>query len=118
MVQTSRFLRPLLESIFSDENTIYLVNVIIRKIAHLAYYALLAGLAVFAFVGSPFDWLKKNWFWASFALVFIVGSIDEFNQSLNPTRAGTVSDVLLDCVGGLIILLIIKIFVSFAKNNR
>ncbi len=118
MAQTSRFLRPLLESIFSDENTIYLANVIIRKIAHLSYYALLAGLAFFALIGSPFEWLKKHWFWSAFGLVLVVASLDELNQSLNPTRAGTVSDVLLDCVGGLVMLLIIKFFSSFAKNNR
>lgn len=118
MAKTSRFLRPLLELLFSSEETIYLANVVIRKGAHLSYYALLAALAVFAFIGSPLDWLKRNWFWASFGLVLLIASIDEFNQSLDASRVGSISDVLLDCVGGLSILLFIKFFYSFARNNH
>lgn len=118
MANTSRFLRPLLELVFSSDDTIYLANVIIRKIAHLTYYAILAGFASFAFIGSPFNWLRKNWFWASFGVVLTIASIDEFNQSLNPTRVGSLTDVLLDCIGGLTILLIGRFFTSFAKNDR
>ena len=118
MAKTSRFLRPLLEFFFSSEDTIYWANVIIRKIAHLTYYALLAALAIFAFIGSPVDWLRKNWFGASFGLVLMIATIDEINQSLDPSRVGSVTDVLLDCVGGLIILLFCKFFKSFARNNR
>jgi VanZ family protein len=112
MAKTSRFLRPLLEFFFSSEETIHWANVIIRKIAHLTYYGILAGLAAFAFIGSPFDWLRKNWFGASFALVLIIGTIDEIIQSFDPSRIGSVSDVLLDCLGGLIILLVFKFFTA------
>jgi VanZ family protein len=118
MAKTSRFLRPLLELVFSSEDTIYLANVIIRKIAHLAYYATLAGFASFAFIGSPSNWIRKNWFWTSFGVVLIVASIDELNQSFNPTRVGSLTDVLLDCIGGLTILLIVKFFSSFAENDH
>lgn len=118
MVRTSRFLRPLLELFFSSEYTIYWANVVIRKIAHLTYYAVLALLTIYAFVGLPLDWIKKNWFWSSLALVFVIASIDEFNQSFDPSRVGSVTDVLLDCLGGLIILLFIKFFKSFARNDR
>lgn len=118
MAKTSRFLRPLLEFFFSSEDTIHIANIVIRKIAHLAYYGVLAGLATFAFIGSPIDRLKKNWFWVSFAVVLVIASIDELNQSFDPTRIGSVSDVLLDCVGGLAILLLVKLFKSFVQNNR
>jgi VanZ family protein len=118
MARTSRFLRPLLEMLFSSEDTIHWANVIIRKIAHLAYYAVLAGLAGFALVGSPLSWLRKNWFWSSFVLVLIVATIDEINQSFDPSRIGSVSDVLLDCVGGLAMLLFLKFLSSFARKNR
>jgi VanZ family protein len=117
MAKTSRFLRPLLEMLFSSEETIYWVNVIIRKIAHLTYYALLGGLATFAFVGSPLDWLRKNWFWASFALVLVIATIDEINQSFDPSRIGSVTDVLLDCVGGLVILLISYYLIKFRRKE-
>lgn len=118
MVKTSRFLRPFLEIFFSSEETIYLANVVIRKIAHLSYYGILAGLATFALFSLPIDWIKKNWFWLSFGVVLIIASADEINQAFEPSRVGSVSDVLLDCIGGFIMLLIIKFFRSFAKNNR
>lgn len=118
MANTSRFLRPLLESLFSSEETIYFANYLIRKIAHLTNYAILAAFLTYAFLGSPFDWLRKNWFIASFGIVFVIAGVDEIHQSFNPSRIGSVSDVLLDCVGGLIILLFIKFFKSFAQNNR
>ncbi|NJM53838.1 MAG: VanZ family protein [Blastocatellia bacterium] len=117
MAKTSRFLRPLLEFIFSSEDTIYWANVIIRKSAHLVYYAILAGAAAFAFVGSPIDWLKRNWFWASFGIVFLIASIDEINQSLNPTRSGLFSDVILDCVGGLVMLSLFYLFLRIKQNR-
>jgi VanZ family protein len=117
MARTSRFLRPMLELFFSSEDTIHWANVVIRKIAHLTYYAALAGLASFAFSGSVGS-LRKNWFWASFALVLTVAAIDEINQSLDPSRIGSVSDVLLDCVGGMVMLLSIRFLSSFAPNNR
>ena len=118
MAMTSGLLRPLLEIFFSSEDTIYLVNVIIRKIAHLTYYALLAIFAIFAFIRSPFEWVKKNWIWSVLGLVLVVASIDEFIQSFYPSRGSSVWDVMLDCVGGSIILIITKIFFSFARNNR
>lgn len=118
MAMTSGLLRPWLEMFFSSEDTIYLANVIIRKIAHLTYYALLAIFAIFAVIGSPFEWVKKNWIWSILGLVLVVASIDEFIQSFYPSRGSSVWDVMLDCVGGSIILIITKIFFSFAKNNR
>ena len=118
MAKTSGFLRPLLERIFTSEDTIYLVNVIIRKIAHLTYYALLASLAIFAFISSRFDWIRKNWMWSVLGLVLVVASIDEFIQSFYPSRGSSIWDVMLDCVGGGIIILITRFFLSFARNNQ
>ena len=117
IAKTSGFLRPLLEAFFSSEETIYLANVIIRKIAHLTYYALLASFAVFAFLGSPFDWLRKNWFWSVLGFVFIIASIDEFIQSFYPSRAGVFSDVILDCIGGLCVLITVWIFKHFTSSK-
>lgn len=107
MVKTSGILRPILEIFFSSEDNIYWANVIIRKIAHLTYYGILAALTVFALFSLPIKRLKKNWFWISFGVVLVIASADEIHQSFEPSRAGTVSDVLLDCVGGLIMLLLV-----------
>lgn len=116
MAKTSRFLRPLLEMFFSSEETIYWANVIIRKIAHLTYYAMLGGLTAFAFLGAN-NWLRKNWFWTSFVFVLIIATIDEINQSLDPSRIGSVTDVLLDCLGGLVMLAICYFLLKFRSKK-
>ena len=118
MVKTSGILRPFLELFFSSEENIYWANVLIRKLAHLSYYALLAFLVFFSLSGISVEKIRRNWFWLSFAAVFIIASLDEIHQAFEPSRVGSLSDVLLDCAGGFIMLVVIKVFTSFIKNNR
>lgn len=106
MSKTSRFIGPLLEFLFpnSPESTIITYHAYIRKFAHLAEYAVLGFFASRAFYNSGKEFLRKNWIWISFLVVFLVASIDEINQSFNPTRTGSVYDVLLDGIGGAIMI--------------
>ncbi len=112
MPQTSRFIRPLLEFLFpnSPEETLILYHGYIRKFAHFAAYAVLAFLAVRAFVGSSIKFLRNQWFIAAFGLVLLVASIDETNQSYVASRTGSIYDVLLDCAGGLTMILLSALY--------
>lgn len=119
MAKTSRFLRPLLETFFSNEETIHLANIIIRKTAHVVNYGMLALWGAFAFLGAPIEWLRKHWFWTAFGVVVVVATIDEINQSFDPSRIGSATDVMLDCIGAIIALSVIKIALSaFARRNE
>ena len=45
--------------------------------------------------------LRKFWFLWAFLFVVSVASLDEYNQSFNNARTGSVYDVLIDIAGGL-----------------
>ncbi|NNF00142.1 MAG: VanZ family protein [Pyrinomonadaceae bacterium] len=106
MSKTSRIIRPLLEFLFpqTPEPTLVIYHGYIRKFAHFAEYAVLGFFASRAFWHSKKKSLRENWYLAAFALVLIVASFDELNQSFNPSRTGSVNDVLLDCFGGAFLI--------------
>lgn len=118
MSNTSRFIRPLLILLFPDasEQTILIYHGYIRKIAHPMVYAVLAYFAYRAFYFSPQKFLRKFWFPVSLGLVFIIASLDEYNQSFLVSRTSSPFDVLLDTIGGLVMLTIL--FLINKRRNR
>ena len=123
MSNTSRFIRPLLEFLFpnSTEETLIIYHGYIRKLAHLTEYAILAFWASRAFWNSSIKFLQTYWFIVSLALVFLVASVDEYNQSFNPLRTGSFYDVLLDVSGGLLMIIVLRVWrvwrVQRVKNS-
>lgn len=106
MAETSRFIGPLLTFLFPGlaEEDRRLVHVIVRKSAHVVEYAVLAFFAVRALAmlasGAMLRWRHP----LALTLVLLVASIDEFNQSFNAARTGSVADVVLDLAGGAAML--------------
>jgi VanZ family protein len=103
---TSRFIGPFLRFFAPDVSdvTIAAVQLVVRKCAHLTEYAILAALVHRAirqrgerllFAGS-----------IAFAASAVVAALDEYAQSFVGSRTGTPWDVLIDCIGALIGLLI------------
>lgn len=119
MQNTSRFIRPLLEFLFphAPEEMITVYHGYIRKLAHLSEYAILAFWAARAFTSSSAKFLQKYWFPCSFALVFIVAAIDEYNQSFNSLRTGSVFDVLLDVSGGTLAIIFFALYRRGGKRK-
>lgn len=109
---TSRVIEPLLRWLTPGitEAQLETAHFIVRKLAHLTEYALLALLAARAFIGSSKSFLSRRWFVAALALVVSVALVDEFNQSFNPARTGTIKDSLLDTVGGLTALAVLTLW--------
>lgn len=119
MSNTSRFIRPLLMFLFPNapEETLIIYHGYIRKFAHFAEYSALAFFASRAFWNSSKPFLQRYWFAVAFVLVFSVASIDEYNQSFNAARTGSIYDVLLDCFGGLSLILLLAGFKISYKNK-
>ncbi len=67
-------------------------------------------LAVRAFSSSSRRILKNGRFWLAFALVILVAASDEFHQSFEPSRTSSVHDVLIDCTGGITMVLLYWLF--------
>ena len=76
------------------------LNSVIRKVAHISSYALLAFLAYFA-VGSLSAFPKKNAAipWVSVILCVLFACTDEYHQSFVYGRSGRISDVIVDSFG-------------------
>lgn len=120
MAQTSRFIRPLLNFLFpgAPEETLVTYHAYIRKLAHLTEYGILAFWAARAFSNSSRAPLRRYWYIFSFLLVLTVASIDETNQSFDPSRTGSIYDVLLDCAGGATIILIFILYRFSARKQN
>ena len=84
-----------------------LVEVILRKVAHLAEYAILTFLIWrLFFIRFKFSFLKSFWLTLGISLLYSIG--DEIHQSFVDNRAGKVFDVLIDLLGILTGFLLVK----------
>lgn len=120
MSETSRFIRPLLHFLFPNttEETLIVYHAFIRKCAHFTEYGALAFFASRAFWTSSIETLQKYWFVFAFLTVFLIASIDEYNQSFNPARTSSPFDVMLDCASGLTVILLLCLYKFSTRRNR
>lgn len=77
---------------------------------HFFGYAILALLASIVFYNSSLPAAEKFWYAYAFIIVLVVASMDEIRQSFYPERDGSLSDVALDCLGGLTMIFLFWIF--------
>jgi len=100
---TSRFVVPFLRWLDPEITwqTIRDVHTVIRKTAHLAEYAVLAGLAFRAFRVS-LDVRLGHVGLLTLGVVLAVAGLDELRQSWLPARTGSLVDVFIDFTGGAI----------------
>jgi VanZ family protein len=120
MTETSRFVRPLLEFLFpsASETTLQVYHAYIRKSAHLTEYAILAFLALRAFSRSSFETLHRGKYIFSLVLVATIAPIDELNQSFEPSRTGSVWDILIDFSGGAAMVLFLWVINLRRKSHN
>jgi VanZ family protein len=81
------------------------IHVVFRKSVHLAAYGILGALDFRAVRGSRPGW-RLRWSVIATLLAIIVASLDEWHQSMVPSRTGVPADVLLDAVGATIAQLV------------
>jgi VanZ family protein len=98
---TSLIIEPVLKFLFPDisESSLELVHACVRKTAHFTEYGILALLGVRAFFQASGTLFRLRWL-LPILIVALVASLDEFNQSFEPSRTSSPLDVLLDCFGG------------------
>jgi VanZ family protein len=85
-----------------------MLNIVLRKIAHLAGYGFLGGLG-FRAARADERGFSMRWALAGVAVAVVVASIDEWHQTTVPSRGGSVQDVLLDAAGASIAQLILAV---------
>ncbi len=115
VARTAVYFVPLLNFLFprgGDARAFNKYHFVVRKLCHFAGYAVLALLASIVFYNSSLLAAAKFWYVGAFAIVLVVASMDEFRQSFYPDRHGSLSDVALDCLGGLTMILLFRIFAA------
>jgi VanZ family protein len=117
---TSRVIRPLLIWLFPhiSEESLTFVHFIIRKLAHLAEYAVLGLLAARAFTTSSHQSLRHRWFLFAFLLVTFNALSDELHQRFVPARTGSIYDSLIDIAGGLMALAVLALWRNLCNSFR
>lgn len=120
MTETSRFIRPLLQFFFpaAPEETLQVYHGYIRKAAHFTEYAILAFLAVRALSIPATIRLHKWRYTLPLLLVTSVATIDEFHQSFEISRTGSVVDVVIDVCGGLAMVVFLWVASLMRKPAR
>jgi VanZ family protein len=117
---TSRIIAPLFKWLIPGITEAQLIGVhfAVRKSAHFTEYALLALLAARAFLPSTRRRLRRNWFIVALALVVIVALLDEYNQSFNAARTGTIWDSLIDISGGATALILFGLWLRRKRSRE
>ena len=100
---TSGWLAALLGDV--TPRTLHVINVAIRKMAHLTEYAILTSLS-FRAIREGRRGFALRWALIALAITICVASTDELLQSFTPTRTSTPWDVALDTLGGTIAMLV------------
>jgi VanZ family protein len=88
----------------------------IRVSAHMASYALLAGLVLYALQG----WGRPSVRSAVLALALTAAYAvsDELHQALVPDRTGRAADVLVDVIGATVGLLVAAVLLASRERPR
>ncbi|MGX9133248.1 VanZ family protein [Rummeliibacillus sp. JY-2-4R] len=87
-----------------------ILNFIIRKLAHVTVFGLLAIFLYFAFT-------KNRFLWAWLCITLYAGT-DEYHQSLVGGRTPSVYDVMIDFAGAIVALVLIRFVVRKIREKR
>ncbi len=90
------------------------IGLVVRKVAHMSEYALLALLL--AFYLSCYSFTTKNWLLLTWGVTVFYAISDEIHQLFVPGRAGKITDVCIDSVGAAIGVLLI--FILWKKRKK
>jgi VanZ family protein len=83
--------------------TIELIHALVRKLAHLTEYAILAALWLRAFVRSNAV-RRPAAPWVALAVAVACAVVDETHQTMVPSRTPSVRDVLIDAAGAMLVV--------------
>jgi VanZ family protein len=109
---TSRFLMPFLRWLDPtiSVQAIIAIHFAVRKIGHFTEYAVLALLLWRALRGGFGAVGKGMVAAAAFLIAAGFAASDEFHQSFVATRTASAHDVVIDCIGALVAVLLCVIF--------
>lgn len=107
--QTGRFVLPFLSVLMPwvTRAELHAVHLVIRKLAHIAEYAVLA-LLWFKAIHSVGRRAPRTAGWIALAICLVCAFADELHQSMLPARTGSVRDFVIDALGATAMLMIAR----------
>jgi VanZ family protein len=117
---TSRFLIPFLRWLDPtiSYQTIAVIHFTLRKLGHFTEYAILAALLWRALRGTFTAISRATVSLNTFLIAAAFAASDEFHQSFVPTRTSSAHDVMIDCFGALVAVLLCVMFSRATKSRQ
>lgn len=109
--QSNFFANIILQFINIDKETL---TFLIRKLAHMSEYAILALFTYYALIKIAFN--KRIIFQITFLISFLYACSDEFHQLFISGRSGQFTDIIIDSTGCLIMLLFLYLWQSSRRK--
>jgi VanZ family protein len=106
---TGAFVLPFLKTLAPGVSSAKLnaVHMVLRKLAHLAEYAVLALLWFRALLQGP-GRTPRAGAWIALAICLVCALVDETHQATIPTRSGSVRDLVVDASGAAGVLILAR----------
>ena len=107
--QTAPWIVPVLKTLapWSSGHDLHALHVLLRKLGHLTEYAILARV----WLHGLFTWRRMSVraaAWGALLVCVAVAFVDELHQSMLLSRTGSVGDVMLDSLGALLMLMLLR----------
>jgi VanZ family protein len=115
--QTQHHVVPALHAVapWMSAGSTQIAHTLLRKLSHLTEYAVLAFLWARALRSTGRLGLMTA-LGAALAVCMACATIDEIHQTHAPGRHGSVSDVVLDSLGALAILMVVRVWPQLAEG--
>jgi VanZ family protein len=108
-VQTGAWLIPLLKPLmpWATPRDVHALHMVLRKLGHLTEYAILARVWMHGVLLCRAASVRTA-AWVALLICIACAFVDEAHQSMLLTRTGSVADALLDCLGALLMLMLLR----------
>lgn len=91
----------------------HFLEFLIRKFTHFAGYGLIAVIMYYLYTKLHMRYKGR----LAVASVFIIACLDEFRQTFLDGRTGTFKDVILDTVGAIVFISIVKLIMKIVQKK-
>ncbi len=107
--ETGRFILPFLKLLMPGTPVAQLqaIHLVLRKLAHVAEYAVLA-LLWFRALHHVAGRTLRTAAWLALSICLVCAFVDEAHQSMIPARQGSVRDFLIDAFGATAMLMVAR----------
>jgi VanZ family protein len=107
--QTAPWLIPLLKTLvpWAPARDLQALHIVLRKLVHLTEYAILGRVWLVGVLAWRAPTVRTA-SWIALLVCVACAFLDELHQSMLLNRTGSVSDALLDCLGALMMLLMLR----------